>query len=78
MNDDSLVGRMIRFLYDQNEEISTEQFKNGIEYNGTDEEFRSNIRGGHAVKSQYGKLWIQKNNMIKLNDKIRNHLNSLN
>jgi hypothetical protein len=78
MNDNSLVGRMIRYLYDQSEEISTEQFKNGIEYNGTDDDFKNNIFNGCSVKSQYGKLWIKKNNMVKLNDKIRNHLNTLN
>ncbi len=74
LNDNLLVGRMVRYLYDQETSISLEEFKNGIEYEKSDEEFSSNICNGKAIKSKYGKLWFVRDNTVKLNEKIRNYI----
>ena len=79
LNDNLLVGRMVRYLYDQETSISLEEFKNGINYAGTDSQFINNVDTGRGQKCIYGKLWIASNNntKIKLNEKIRNYIKTL-
>lgn len=79
LNDNLLVGRMVRYLYDQETSISLEEFKNGINYTGTDSQFINNVDTGRGQKCIYGKLWIASNNntKIKLNEKIRNYIKTL-
>jgi len=77
IHDDSVVGKMIKYLYLQNAQITFEQFKNGINYTGTDKEFESNLSSGRALKSQYGKLWSYTNNNIIINPKIKEYMNTL-
>ena len=77
INSETLVGRMINYLFTCEEHISVEEFKDEIEYTGSLEEFLSNLRGGISIKSQYGKLWNQKNNTIILNKNIRKYINTL-
>jgi len=78
--DNSLVGKivrkMVKYLYDCEGSITFEELKNGIEYEKSDEELKSNIRGGLSMKSQYGKLWEYKNDKIKLNEKIRKYIDT--
>ena len=70
---------MIKFLYTANKVISKEEFKLGISYEGTDEAFCSNLRNGGSDNTQYGKLWIVRNNHqeIKINPKIKKYLDTL-
>jgi hypothetical protein len=68
---------MIRYLYNRNEEISLVEFKEGIDYEGTDEEFKHNIWGGRSNKSQYGKLWSNLNNTTKINENIKKYIDTL-
>jgi hypothetical protein len=74
LNDDSLVGKIIRYLFDQESEITDTQIKEEIEYNGTLEEFKSNLRSGSSQKSKYGKLWLNTNNKVIMNEKIKNYI----
>ena len=70
LNDDSLVGKMVRYLYDQESEITEEEFKNGVEYQGSLEKFIHSIDNGRSVSSVHGLLWHSTNNnkSIKLNE----------
>lgn len=77
INGDTLVGKMVRYLYDNEETISFKEFKNGISYEKSDNEFRNNIDGGCGFKTQYGKLWIYKNSTIKLNKNIRKYIENM-
>jgi hypothetical protein len=74
LNDNSLVGKMIRYLFDQELEITEFEFKEGIEYEGTLEEFVHNIWGGRSIKCQYGKLWLNINNKVIINESIKNYI----
>ena len=78
LNDDSLVGKMIRYLYDQVSEITEEDFKNGIEYNGSN--FTSDILHGVSINAQNGKLWTSRENhkRIKINDNIKKYIQNNN
>lgn len=77
VNDDTLIGKMIRFLYDQEKEINIEEFKNGLEYEGNDEQFKNNIDNGDSNASKYGKLWITKSNKITINENIKKYIELL-
>jgi hypothetical protein len=76
LNDNSLVGRMVRYLYDQETSISLEEFKNGINYTETDEKFLSNVKNGKGTSCAHGKLWSNLNNTIILNEKIRKYIDT--
>jgi hypothetical protein len=75
-NDDSLVGKMVRFLYDFETPIDIKTFMEGIEYQESTIKFINNIDNGRSINCQYGKLWSSNdhNNSILLNHKIRDHL----
>lgn len=79
INGDTLVGRMIMYLYQQKSEVSFKEFKDGIDYDGLEKSFINNIHGGRCKKSQYGKLWISENNYskIKMNQNIREYIDTL-
>lgn len=74
LNDNSLVGQMIRYLYDQESEITDEEFKNGIEYTGTLEKFIHSIDNGRNNMCAYGKLWVYRNKTVKINENIKNYI----
>ena len=78
LNSDTLVGKMIRFLYDAHGEISFEKLMEDIEYEGTEQQFRDNICGGISIGAQYGHLWITSGENIKLNPKIRTFMDNQN
>lgn len=78
LNDSTILGKMIRYLYDINKEISFEEFKDGINYTGSDQEFTNNIKSGCSNNSNYGKLWIYINNRIKINKKIKEFIDTCN
>jgi hypothetical protein len=72
-----LVAKMLKFLFKQNEEITVEDFKEGIDYRGTEKQFISNIRNGLSVKTHYGFVWKFKNQKIILNKNITEYLNKI-
>jgi hypothetical protein len=72
-----LVGKMINYLYEYEEKMSIDELKEGVEYYESDEKFRNNIKSGGSDKSQYGRLWITKNNQISLNKNIRNYIDKI-
>ncbi|MEY3422658.1 MAG: hypothetical protein RIR48_2983 [Bacteroidota bacterium] len=76
---DTLVGRMINYLYTCEEPISVEEFKDGIEYANSYTELASNIRSGSSLNAKYGKLWCHTvtNNTIILNKNIRSYIDKI-
>ena len=72
-----LVGRMINFLYSQNNKISFDAFKQGILYCENNEKFMNNIDGGRGKNCQYGKLWSFENNEIQINPQIKKYINTI-
>ena len=72
----TLVGKMINYLYEYGS-MSTEELKEGLEYEGGDKSFINNIHGGRGLKAQYGKLWIHKDNQVSLNKNIRNYIDKI-
>jgi hypothetical protein len=77
MNGHTLVGRMIKCLYKNETEMTFEEFKESIEYDGTDKEFKNNICGGRGQNSQYGKLWYVKKNTIRINKNIKRYIDKI-
>jgi hypothetical protein len=71
INGKTLVGRMIKCLYENENIMTMEEFKEKIKYEKTNKEFINNIDNGRGIKTLYGKLWNYKNNTIDLNRKIR-------
>ena len=79
MRDDCslLISRMLKFLYKENKQITFEDFKQGIDYRGSDKQFKNNVQNGRGVKVQYGFVWSCKREEIILNKNIRDYLNNL-
>ena len=71
-----VVSKMIRYLMDQNGPINMQQFKEGIEYEPSDDKFIPHLKNGYALGSQYGMLWNCRNNNqeIVMNPKIRQYI----
>jgi hypothetical protein len=76
INSEMLVGKMINYLYD-NESITVDELKEGVEYEKSDKEFRNNIDNGRGTKCCYGKLWNYKTDKINLNKNIREYIDKL-
>ncbi len=77
INGDTLVAKMINYLYTCETPITFDQFQNEIEYSGGSKRFRDNIDNGRSLNSKYGKLWNCQENMIVLNQNIREYINNL-
>ena len=79
INGDTLVGKMINFLYTCETPITVEDFKDGLEYTNSYKELASNIRSGSSLNAKYGKLWCHTttNNTIILNSNIRTYIDNL-
>lgn len=73
----TVVSRMVKYLYNLSGETTTEEFKDGMGYDRSMKEFKDNIDGGRSEKAGYGKLWINKDGNVKLNEKIRNYIDTL-
>lgn len=72
-----LVSVMLKFLYAQNKAITIEEFRESIDYRGSNEKFMSNIFNGGSIKGQYGMLWNKNKDNIMINPKIKNYLSNL-
>jgi hypothetical protein len=77
LSEETLVGRMIKYLYECEDTITFSEFKRGVKYEKSEEEFKSNIDGGRGMNCRYGKLWICKSNRITLNKKIRKYMDKM-
>jgi hypothetical protein len=75
-NGTMIVSKMVRYLMDQNEPITLQQFKEGLEYERSDSTFLSHLKNGRQVGSQNGKLWNTGNNYqeIMMNPNIRQYI----
>lgn len=76
INGDTLVGKMINYLY-KYDSMSSEELKEKLKYKKSNEEFRNNIDGGRGLKCKYGKLWSAKDNQILLNKNIRKYIDKI-
>jgi hypothetical protein len=72
-----LVAKMIRYLFQSHEKISIDEFMKGIEYKKSCVEFSSNVRNGQSPRSKYGKLWLVDGEYISINPVIKSHIQSL-
>lgn len=74
-----VIGKMMRFLYATHEPVCLEDFKNGIQYMKSDDEFKSCLRGGSCVSGNYGKMWTYTSNYqnILLTDSSRIIIDSI-
>jgi hypothetical protein len=72
-----LIGKMIRFLYKINRQVTFAEFKEGIEYTKSDGQFINNINTGRGPQCLYGKLWTYNNNNIELTENMRNIINNI-
>lgn len=72
-----LVGKMIRYLYKKEDKITFEEFKCGMAYDKSDQQFRDNIFNGQSYKSKYGKLWNMEGGIIQINPKIKSYIDSV-
>jgi hypothetical protein len=78
INSDTLVGKMINFLYSCKKTITFDEFKDKIEYKDSSKKFQDNIDGGRSIRAKYGKLWcVVNSNNIVLNDNIRNYIDEI-
>lgn len=76
-NNKLLVGKMIRYLYENNNKVTLQQFKEGIDYKKSVKQLQDNLDCGRSVNSQYGKMWCVQEQRIWLNEKIRKILDSV-
>jgi len=67
---DLVVAKMVRFLYRCDKPLTFHEFKTGIGYKGSDDQFQSNLCNGCGVATTNGKLWIHKNRVITKNPNI--------
>jgi hypothetical protein len=76
--DISLVGKMIRYLYHQTNNVDIDTFRKEVGFEGDLKQFADNIDNGRSLNAKYGKLWhsINSNSIIKMNEKIREYINS--
>jgi hypothetical protein len=75
-NDDTIMSKIIKVLYNTEVELSYNELKQRIEYSGDNKSFESYIDGGRSKRCNFGKVWCAKNGYIKLNINIRNHINN--
>lgn len=73
---ETLVGKMINYLYEYGP-MSTQELKEGVEYQDSNKKFISNIDSGKSLKCNYGKLWIHRNNQVSLNKNIRKYIDKI-
>ena len=78
LNSDVIVGKILRILYQQTTEISVEELKDQINYDGALNSFTSTLRNGCGINAQYGKLRSYRNNQVKLNEIIKRYIDTLN
>ena len=72
---DLLISKILKFLYLNDRQLSIDEVILGIDYRSSEKQFRSNIRNGLSLKSQYGFVWNFKNQKLSLNKNIRQYLN---
>jgi hypothetical protein len=68
--EDTIIGKMFRFIYSCEGVITWQEFKSGVGYTGSDEQFMSLLRNG---ASKIGKIWrtLENHSEIYMNPHIR-------
>jgi len=72
-----LVGKMIQYLYKNENKVTFKNFKKNLGYSKSDKQFQTNLDNGRGIHCCYGMLWINENDEIILNPRIRTYLNNL-
>jgi archaellum biogenesis ATPase FlaH len=75
-NSNAIISKMVRYLYEAGGLLHIHEMMQGIEYNGNEKEFQTNIDSGRSVKCNYGKLWCARKDTIYMNPNIRDYLNN--
>ena len=71
---DDVKGRMLKYLLKQDQAISFDELRIGLNYEKTEEQFMSNVRSGQTKKSRYGKLWVVENYTIRFNPNLKSYV----
>jgi hypothetical protein len=79
---DNLLGKMLRFLYDNPEGVSLEMFRQGIDYTKNEKSWMSNIchgapGGKYSKELECPRLWYKSMEKIVLDQNIRKAMNTL-
>jgi len=75
-NDNSIPGQIVNYLYEYGMTL-IEELKEGVDYNGSDKSFKSNVENGRGINCQYGKLWSVRDNKVSLNKNIRKYIDKI-
>ena len=73
---ESIISKMVRYLYKHDDVNDIHHMISSIEYKGTETEFQTNVDSGRSIKCNYGKLWCAKKGSIYMNPNIRCYLDS--
>jgi len=74
LRDDTLVvSKILKHLLSV-ESCTIEELKDAINYEGSASQLCDNIDSGKSLRAQYGELWIHKNNITKINPKIKEYI----
>jgi hypothetical protein len=74
-NDDTIMSKILKVLYNTDVELSYNELKENIKYEGDDQSFISYIASGLGKRCKFGKVWKAKRGYVKLNVNIRNYIN---
>ena len=69
-NKNAIVGKILRFLYSENKQVSVDDVMNAIDYDGSSEQFFNNIKNGSGLNAQFGLLWNYSRNTVVINPHI--------
>ena len=69
-NKNAIVGKILRFLYTENKQVSVDDIMNAIDYDGSSEQFFNNIKNGSGLNAQFGLLWNYSRNTVVINPHI--------
>lgn len=77
LEEDVIIGKMVRFLYQLNNEINREEFKSGTNYEGSLDQFNYHIDTGRGPGCTHGFLWKVSGNKVVMNQKIREYIDTI-
>ncbi len=74
ITNNSVISKMIKFLYTADRSVSINEFKTGLKYTKSDDQFLNNIKNGGSNNSQNGQIWIVSKDTIQINENIKNYI----
>jgi metal-responsive CopG/Arc/MetJ family transcriptional regulator len=66
----TVIGKMVKYLYNNKNNVTIDELKNGINYLGSDQQFMNRIDHGRSIKAEYGMLWHCKKSIVNINKNI--------